>query len=212
MKSQVNALLLAGEYICPVRYPAEFRHLQAPVNFDRAKSFLGEMDMTLSRLGDDGAFFMSRLTLSSEDLKEVKNDFLNFRDKYGVTVLVLEQIRQTVGHVKALMPGELIAVYELEMAVNNSSVLATGMATLVNVVPHASQRNSHNENLRRTMEYLVKGGYAILTNKDTSSYQLTGKVAHLYQVLQYLNDHAQIPEEHVDDVSDADATVDMFAS
>lgn len=103
----------------------------------------------------------------------------------------------------------MIALYQLETAVSQSTILETQLKSLIGVISNAAQRNTNHENLRRLMDHLVKDGYAILANKDTGTYQLTGKIDQLHAVLQFLDENKVIPDAEVNDRDTDDAAADL---
>lgn len=204
MNAKVLKILLAGEYICPVRYRSEFELLKDVSEQEEVNTWLLALGMRLGRIGDEGAFFLSHDYIGPKEITQVKNELLKFRDEYGPAVLLLDFIRQTDLSRVQLSPGEYIALYELEAAVSQSSTLETHLKGLVNYISHAAMRNTNHENLRKLLDHLTKDGYMVLVNKDSGTYQVTGKIEQLYAVLQFLDDNKVIPDTEVDDHSDFD--------
>lgn len=199
MNSRVLKLLLTGEYICSVRYRDEFSLLEDDDEQESVNTWLESLNMRLARLGEDGAFFMAPAYIGPKEITQVKNELLKFRDEYGPAVLLLDFIRQTDAGSVFLSPGEYIALYQLEAAVSQSTMMETQLKSLLSVISNASQRNTNHENLRRLLDQLVKDGYAILVSKDSGTYQVTGKIEQLYAVLQFLDENKVIPDSEVDD-------------
>lgn len=209
MNARVLKLLLAGEYICSVRFRDEFSILEEDDEQEAVNTWLESLNMRLARLGDDGAFFMAPAYIGPKEITQVKNELLKFRDEYGPAVLLLDFIRQTDAGRVFLSPGEYIALYQLEAAVSQSTMLETQLKSLLSVISNAAQRNTNHENLRRLLDQLVKDGYAILANKDSGTYQVTGKIEQLYAVLQFLDENKVIPDAEVEDREADDAAGDL---
>lgn len=209
MNARVLKLLLAGEYICSVRFRDEFSILEDDDEQESVNTWLESLNMRLARLGEDGAFFMAPAYIGPKEITQVKNELLRFRDEYGPAVLLLDFIRQTDAGRVFLSPGEYIALYQLEAAVSQSTMLETQLKSLLGVISNAAQRNTNHENLRRLLDQLVKDGYAILANKDSGTYQVTGKIEQLYAVLQFLDENKVIPDAEVDDREAEDAAGDL---
>lgn len=209
MNARALKLLLAGEYICSVRYRDEFAILGDEEEQEAINGWLEHLNMRLARLGDDGAFFMAPAFIGQKETTQVKNELLRFRDEYGPAVLLLDFIRQTDAGSVYLSPGEYIALYQLDAAVSQSTMLESQLKSHLGVISHAVQRNTNYENLRRLLDQLVKDGYAILANKDSGTYQVTGKIEQLYAVLQFLDENKVIPDAEVDDREADDAAGDL---
>lgn len=199
MNARVLKLLLAGEYICPVRYRMEFELLGDTAEREEVDAWLLSLGMRLARLGDEGAFFLAHDHIGQKEITQVKNELLKFRDEYGPAVLLLDFIRQADAGRVQLSPGEYIVLYQLEAAVSQSSMLETQLKGLLGVITNAAMRNTNHENLRRLMDHLARDGYVVLANKDTGAYQVTGKIEQLYAVLQFLDESKVVPDSEVDD-------------
>jgi hypothetical protein len=209
MSSRVLKLLLEGAYICSIRYRDEFTLLEDEDEQEKVNDWLEKLNMRLARLGEDGAFFMAPAYIGQKEITQVKSELMKFRDEYGPAVLFLDFIRQTDAGRVFLSPGEYIALYELDAAVSQSTMLETQLKSLQNVISGASLRHTNYENLRRLLEHLAKDGYVVLVNKDSGTYQVTGKVEQLYAVLQFLDENKVIPDAEVDDREADDAEGDL---
>jgi len=199
MNAKVLKLLLAGEYICPVRYRTEFDMLEDTSEREDVDAWLLSLGMRLARLGDEGAYFLAYDYIGPKEITQVKNELLKFRDEYGPAVLLLDFIRQADAGRVQLSPGEYIVLYQLEAAVSQSSMLETQLKSLLSVITNAAMRNTNHENLRRLLDHLARDGYVVLANKDTGAYQVTGKIEQLYAVLQFLDENKVVPDTEVDD-------------
>lgn len=204
MNTKALKLLLAGEYICPVRYRLEFELLEDSAEREEVDTWLMALGMRLARIEDEGAFFLSFDHIGQKEITQVKNELLKFRDEYGPAVLLLDFIRQTDLSRVQLSPGEYIALYELEATVSQSSTLEVALKGLLGYITNAAMRNTNHENLRKLLDHLAKDGYMMLANKDSGTYQVTGKIEQLYAVLQFLDDNKVIPDTEVDDRSDVE--------
>lgn len=204
MNAKVLKLLLAGEYICSVRSRSEFELLEDVAEREAVDTWLIALGMRLARIGDEGAFFLSYDHIGQKEITQVKTELLMFRDEYGPAVLLLDFIRQTDLSRVQLSPGEYIALYELESAVSQSSTLEVHLKGLLGYITNAAMRNTNHENLRKLLDHLTKDGYMVLANKDSGTYQVTGKIEQLYAVLQFLDENKVIPDTEVDDRSDVE--------
>lgn len=202
MNQKALKLLLAGEYICPIRYRPEFDAINTPSDSEEVNGWLMKMGMRLARIGDEGAFFMTPEFIGPREVLQVKAEFIKFRDEYGPAVVLLDFIRQVKSDSLHLSPGEYIQVYDLDAAVAQSSTIETQLKSLIGLIHNGAQRNSNHENLNRLMAHLCKDGYLMLANKDTGAYQVTGKIEQLYAVLQFLDENEVIPDSEIDDRTD----------
>lgn len=205
MNAHVARLLLEGQYICSFRYPDEFGALEDVAEQEAVSAWLGGMNMRLARLGETGAFFMAPEVMGAREINLIKKELQDFRDVYGPVVQLLDFIRQTDAVNVTLSPGELIALYSLEQAVGQSSTLEMQLKSRLAFIPHVSARNTNREILRRMLDKLVSEGFAVLFNKDTETYRITGKIDQLYTVLQFISENKLVGDSEVDDSSVTEA-------
>ena len=199
MNARLLKLLLAGEYICPIRYRTESELLADTSEREEVDAWLLSLGMRLARIGDEGAFFLAHDYIGQKEITQVKNELLKFRDEYGPAVHLLDFIRQADAGCVQLSPGEYIVLFQLEAAVSQSSMMETQLKGLLSVITNAAMRNTNHENLRRLLDHLARDGYVVLANKDTGAYQVTGKIEQLYAVLQFLDENKVVPDTEVDD-------------
>lgn len=199
MNAKLLKLLLAGEYICPIRYRTEFDILCDPHERDDIDEWLMSLGMRMAHLGEDGAFFIAHNFISTKEINQVKHELSKFRDEYGPFVLMLDFIRQTDAGQVQLSPGDFIQLFKLEDAVAQSTMMDMQLKTLLSVITHSAMRNSNHENLKKLMDHLARDGYVYLVDKDTGSYQVTGKIEQLYAVLQFLEENKVVADTEIDD-------------
>lgn len=209
MSPRVLKLLLEGVYLCSVRYRDEFTLLEDEDEQEQVNDWLQKLNMRLARLGEDGAFFMAPAYIGQKEVTQVKGELVKFRDEYGPALLFLDFIRQTDSSCVFLSVGEHIALYELDAIVSQSTMLESQLKSLQNIISGASLRHTNHENLRRLLEHLAKDGYVVLANKESGTYQVTGKIEQLYAVLQFLDENKVIPDAEVDDLEGDDAEGDL---
>ena len=191
MKAAVRVALLEGAYICDVAYPREFEFLLESGNADKVDEWLSEIDMRLSRIGDEGAFVMTPRQVTPAETTRIKDDFARFRDVYGPAVRMLQLIR-TGRDDFTLVPGEYVQLAELNQAVNESATLESQLRSLQSVIRDGSARLKNSELLKRLLDHLTRDGYMVVVNSNTEVYRTTGKVAQLGAVLTFLAENSDI--------------------
>jgi hypothetical protein len=207
MNAKMLTLLLAGEYLCPVRYRDEYEALaNSTERAEQVDRWLAGLDRRLARLGGDGnegAFFMAPANLEDKDVaRRVRDELRNFRDVYGPAVRLLDFIRQAKAESAMCSVGERIQLAELESLVLASASLTTLLTSLIEVIYNGNARNSVRENLSKLLEHLAKDGYVMLADKSSGTYQITGKIEQLYTAMRFLDDNQAIDQAEVDDQLD----------
>lgn len=206
MNSKILTLLLAGEYICPIAFPAEYDQLQDITLRQSIDEWLGQLDMRLACIGEEGAFFMAPAQLGAAHTQKVKDTLARFRDVYDPSIKMLMMILQANEGFTA-SPGEFVQLAELEQAVNETSTLEMELRRLHGVISGVSQKHTNREFLKKMLEHLRSEGLLILSNPQSEVYQVTGKIDHLHSVLAFISEHALGHEE-----SDEDQAPDMIDS
>jgi hypothetical protein len=197
---QTLELLLKGEYVCEYAFPDAWRSLENVADREAVNAWLGRLGMRLARVGDTGAFFMAPETVTEKVSTRLRAELRDFRDTYGPALKMLDFIRQSNGEMALCAPGERIQLVGLEGQVTNSTTLAAQLQDLVQTTIHAaSTRFTVRENLRKLMDHLASDGYAILADRATETYQVTGKVEQLYAVLTFLDENKVIDDQEVHD-------------
>lgn len=207
MSPNLLKLLMAGEYICPIRYRNEYELLDIESEQEAVDDWLRRLGMRLARVNDAGAFFMAPSVIGPKETSQVRAELLKFRDEFGPAVRLLDFIRQVKAENALMSPGEYIQLVELDMAVAESSSLEAQLKTLP--IPNSAQRLSRRESLKRLVEHLCKDGYLVLVSKDTETYQVSGKIEQMYAVLSFLDENQVIPNDEIDDQIDPSTQQDL---
>lgn len=201
MSADTLKLLMAGEFICPIRYTRQYEFLQDPQNAEDTQAWLVRADYRLARVGADGAYFMAPLRYTSADTQRLKESLLRARDVHGACIRMLDLIRHGVDAFECQV-GETIQLAELEASVNKSSTLESQLRLLQPLISNSAARHTNRELVKRLLEHLTKEGYTVLLNADTGLFQITGKIDHLMMVIQMMNENQ--PLQVLDELSEDD--------
>lgn len=191
MKAATRLALLDGAYICQYAFPREYAYLCEPGNADEVNKWLGDIDMRLLRLGDDGAFVMTPLIVTPADTLRIRDEFARFRDVYGPAVRMLQLIR-TANDNFQLAPGVYVQLAELNQAVNENPTLEAKLRGLSTVIRDGSARLRNSELLKRLLDHLTRDGFLVVINANSEVYQTTGKVTQLVHVLNFVAENTDI--------------------
>lgn len=211
MKNMTLRRLLDGSYICEYAFPGEYDFLTSDNNETFANEWLSAIDMRLARVADDGAFFMAPKALSNDDRARIRDEFLQYRDRIGPALRLLQVIRNANDEF-SLNPGENIQHADLVQKVNDTSSLADQLRSLVGVIRETEVRYTNAELLRKLLEHLRKEGYLIVVDPATELYRSTGKVQQLTQFLRFLGENASFAKQDQDESDATDGADDLFDS
>jgi len=209
MRAQTLRSLLDGHYICPVAFPHEYAFLTSDGNEASVDRWLSDLEMSLARVDEEGAFFMAPRIVSKEDGARIRDEFLRFRDVYGPAIRMLQIIRNGKDEF-SLNPDEYIQHAELVQKVNEIPALAEQLRALVGTIRDSDARYTNAELVKRLLEHLRKDGYLVIVDLATEMYRTTGKIAQLTQVLRFLAENADFAKSIQDEGDGGDIADDLF--
>lgn len=192
--------LLSGRFICSVAYPTEYNYLSDPESLAKVEEVLGLMDFRLARTNPaDGAYYTAPKDVTTLSVTRLKEDLRRFRDVYGPAVMLLDLIRQTNSTEIALSPGDVIRLARMEELIIDSASLESQLNGLSHVIKGFNSRQSIRENFRKVLEQLRDEGYVILFNHQADIYKITGKIEHLYSVIEFISENEAIQADRIED-------------
>ena len=205
MKSKTLRTLLDGQYICEHSFAQEYEYLTQDGNASWVNSWLSSLEMRLTRVCEDGAFFMTPIELKPSDSTRIRDEFLRFRNTHGRFVKMLQVIRSAKDDF-TLQPGEFLQHAELVQTINESASLTTQLRSLIGVIFDTEARFNNSQLVKKLLEHLKKEGYLVVFNESTEMYRTTGKLTQLTQVLTFLSENSEIGsrQETVDAVESDD--------
>jgi hypothetical protein len=187
--------LLQGDFICEITDEAGFRYLQEPDNAGQVEAFLQRLDYRLSRTQNQLAFYAAYRTIDSQARSDIRRVFQQFRVELQPVVEWLDMMMSCLNQDTALSPGDTLSFSSLLQAIEQNQAQADRLQSFVHFKDFASSDDSVKGRLEKLLNTLQKWGYLHLANRDTSIYQVTGKLDYFYQALQFIQEHEQIPIE-----------------
>lgn len=196
-------LLLSGAFVCETTAESEYRFLQDETNRRQADDYLRKIGRRLAATGSGHAFFMAYAEVGSGERTEVRRLFGEIKHDLRPVVNFLRFIMQTLRQEETPTPGERIDFPAIFKAVSSSAQLTNelrGFATLGKdfTATEASVRSM----LDKVFLQLTRGGYLMLIDREREVYAFTGKIAYLFEVIEFLLANEQIAEEATDETSD----------
>lgn len=175
--------LAEGAFVCEVAYPDEYAALSTPEGRQQADNWLAAIGYRLARLSDEGAFFMAHAIVVTPEVRtKIRQQALAIRDELQPAVGFLETLRQAQGRNALLQPGDSFFEDQLVEAVRSNALLERRL-TDMRELHGARTGEAAVDRIRRILALLVADGYLVETNPSHRAFQLTGKVAYLYQLL-----------------------------
>ena len=157
----------------------------------------------LSRLSDDGAFFMAHAVPTTELRAQLRDEMRTVRSRLEPIVGFLETLRQSQGRAPRIHPGDVFFESEINEAVRNSPLLENRIREMRDI-SNARLTDDANDLVRKMLAQMVDGGYLVLSNQTNRGFQITGKVEYLYQLLEFIRANSSyLTDEDVVDQMDA---------
>jgi hypothetical protein len=195
MFEQTVTLLLAGEFICDVRYPEAWRFLTEEVQRNDVDAFLGRLGRRLARTSQGGAWFAAYKEIGSEERRAMREVFADIKHNLRLLVGFFVHVMQALRQDQFLAPGSLIEANRLMAAIDENPSLRGELQTLASLGKGAMGDGTLRGTLERLLKKLRDDGYLVLANPEREIYEVTGKIEYLQEVVDFLMAHEAIPDE-----------------
>jgi hypothetical protein len=195
MFEQTVTLLLAGEFICDVRYPEAWRFLTEEVQRNDVDAFLGRLGRRLARTRQGGAWFAAYKAIGSEERRAMREVFADIKHNLRLLVGFFVHVMQALRQDQFLAPGSLIEANRLMAAIDENPSLRGELQTLAGLGKGPMGDGTLRGTLERLLKKLRDDGYLVLANPEREIYEVTGKIEYLQEVVDFLMAHEAIPDE-----------------
>lgn len=202
MFETVARRLLAGDFLCPYASP----ELHAWLLDDTARA---ELDAWLARLGlclastrQGTAFYAAHLRIGSEERREAAEAFREVQHQLRPMVNFLVLAMRATQDDSVLMPGSLLEAAALHAAIDASPTLRQELQALAAQVRGLPGGGTQRALLDKLLKLFAEQGYLVLANAQRELYRVSGKVEYLYEVVDFLIEHAAIRSD--EDEAEAD--------
>jgi hypothetical protein len=195
MFEQTLTLLLAGEFICAIRYPDAWRFLDDEGQRAEAEAFLARLGRRLARTHQGGAWFAAYTQVGTEERRAIREGFADIKYKLRPLVNFLVFVMQAQRQDHFLAPGSLIEANRLMLAIDDNPNLRVE----IQAIAAQGKGTWADPTLRGILERLLKrlqdDGYLVLANPEREIYEVTGKIEYLQEVVDFLMAHESVKEE-----------------
>ncbi len=204
MFEQTLTLLLAGEFICNIRYPDAWRFLEDEGQRHEVDAFLGKLGRRLARTRQGGAWFAAYQQIGAEERRAMRDGFAEIKHNLRLLVGFFVHVMQALRQDQFLAPGSLIEANRLMAAIDQNPNLRSELQALAGLGKGPTGDGTLRGTLERLLKKLRDEGYLVLANPEREIYEVTGKIEYLQEVVDFLMAHQSIPDE-VEEESDTEA-------
>jgi hypothetical protein len=189
MFEQIIHGLLAGQFICVFRHPALYEFLQDAEQRVRVTQWVEAIGYRLSRLGEQGAYFLSFGGIDADRRAGIRKQFKDIKSEQWPRMQFLMTAQHALENDLLLTPGSLIELPNLVDRISNNPKLTDDFRTVLPYLIGARVSTSLHDNLKRTLDGMCSDGYLMVRNVEREIYMVTGKIDYLHQVIEFLLDH-----------------------
>ena len=189
MFEQIIHSLLAGQFICEFRHPALYEFLQDEDERTRVTQWVEAIGYRLSRLGEQGAYFLSYGDVDADRRTGIRKQFKDIKSEQWPRMQFLMTAQHALENDLLLTPGSLIELPNLVDRISNSPKLTDDFRAVLPYLIGARVSTSLHDNLKRTLDGMCSDGYLAVRNVEREIYMVTGKIDYLHQVIEFLLDH-----------------------
>lgn len=194
--------LLAGDFICQVSNPKLYQQLQDEATRFKVSETLAELGRHLCHTEHYEVYYCAYTNLSqTQDAKKVRNQFETIRDQIAPVLSFITLQMKVEGRDAVLVSGDTIKFHDLLSSIEQEQTYLNDLKQLgrYELFKRMLGKTATQERLTIILEILGKEGYLVLTNNESSIYQVSGKIEYFYSCLDFIRDHEQIPLEEEDE-------------
>jgi hypothetical protein len=195
MFEQTLTLLLAGEFICAIRYPDAWRFLDDEEQRAEAEAFLARLGRRLARTRQGGAWFAAYTQVGSEERRAIREGFADIKHNLRLLVGFFVHVMQAQRQDQFLAPGSVIEANRLMAAIDENPNLRVELQAIATQGKGAGADGTLRGTLERLLKRLRDDGYLVLANPEREIYEVTGKIEYLQEVVDFLMAHESVKEE-----------------
>lgn len=212
MRRATLETLLAGAFVCPVAYPAEWEDLSDAQSQDHVQAWLEPLGLRMTRAADGGAggaFFVAPALMGLDEQKRLREQMRQYRDVYGPAIMALDLVRKCDPEAVGLEVGHFVQAGRIEEAINADPALEAALNSLAQVIKRFVMRNSIRDRVEAVLDHLANDGFLVLADRVRVTYQVTGRIDHLWAVLEFIEAHEDIKPDAAESAPDEPEQEDL---
>ncbi|MBS0599693.1 hypothetical protein [Plasticicumulans sp.] len=202
MFETVARRLLAGDFLCPYASPELHAWLLDEAARAEIDAWLARIGLRLALTRQGTAFYAAHAGIGSEERREAAEAFREVQQQLRPMVNFLVLAMRATQDDSVLMPGSLLEAAALHAAIDASPTLRQELQALAGSLRGLSGAATQRALLDRLLKLFADQGYLVLANAQRELYRVSGKVEYLYEVVDFLIEHAAIRSD--EDEAEAD--------
>lgn len=201
--SRVIHALIAGKFICQYSDNDYYQFLLKENNAEEINQYLQRMDLSLSSLNDNQAYYCSYLKPQAHK-DELKEQFKQTIEALKPLVSFLRLIQQVLNDDDIIRAGDLLRLSEIQSRIEDSPLLEKQLTKLVSYSLFKSSSSDTAGKLKQLFKRLVDLDYLSQSNPARPFYMATYKWMLLIEQLSYINEREKLELESRVDIAQSD--------
>lgn len=194
MFSEVAKALMSGAFICGITMKEAYDYLENDEQFAEMDAYLSRIGMQVAQTRERSAFYATSIPATREEKADVKRKFMTIKNELRPVVQFLTMTASALGNDLVLAPGFMIPKAKFVDVVNDNPGLRSDLKTLVASMRGTGADGTTSALIDKVLRKMVEFGYLHLANREKEIYQITGKIDHFHEIVEFLVEHEQIPE------------------
>jgi len=202
MFKETLTLVLAGEFICAVRYPEAWRFLEDESSRQEVQGYLERLGRRLAQTKQGGAWFAAYADIGPDERRAIRDGFAEIKHNLRLLVEFFVHVMQALRQDQFLAPGSTIEANRLMAAIDENPNLRGELQALAGLGKGQGGDGTLRGTLERILKRLRDDGYLVLANPEREIYEVTGKIEYLQEVVDFLMAYHSVPDEIPDGTED----------
>lgn len=199
MFEETMSLLLAGEFVCAIRYPKAFSFLLQEAHQKDVSAYLARIGRTLAATDQESAWFMAYERIGSDEMRYIREDFAKIKNDLRFLVRFFLNAMRGTDRETFYAPGETIETHALMAAIDNNPGLRAEFQSISSLGKGNTNDGKLKSSLDKQLRFLRDEGYLILANAEREIYQVTGKIDYLTEVVRFVMNADNIKDDLTED-------------
>ena len=192
-------LLLAGEFICRVSHPQEYRHLEDEGHRQEINDFCARIGRCVIPTSHQSGFYLAYARCGEEERAAIRTYFGEIKANLAPVIGFFHTIIRATGQEDLLMHGAILESSAIMAQIDQDAGLRSELQIVATQFKSISADGSHRSMFERVLKRMKDAGYLCLVNAERGLYQVTAKLEYLLEVVTFLQENDETMRGALDD-------------
>lgn len=204
MFEQTVMLLLAGEFVCRVSHPEEFRYLENDEHRQEIDEFVGKISRRLVATSHQSGFYLAYARCGEDERTAIRAYFGEIKSNLAPVIGFFHTIMRATGQEDLLMHGATLETSTIMAQIDQDAGLRNELQMVATQFKTISADGSHRSMFEKVLKRMKDAGYLCLVNAERGLYQVTAKVEYLLEVVTFLQENDETMKGALDEDSESE--------